>query len=107
MRAWRVVVIWALAWGVGSPDCFAQTNDKAALQKERDRITQQLKTTENLLNQAKRNRNDAAQQVVCSTRKLSCARSLCGTTRRRFGLWNAPCVAPTRSSERSKAMCRP
>ena len=42
---------------------WAQSDDKAALQKERDRITQQLKTTENLLNQAKRSRNDASQQV--------------------------------------------
>ena len=72
MRAWRVLlaVVWALAWGASSPDCVAQTNDKAALQKERDRITQQLKTTENLLNQAKRNRNDAAQQVGLLNKKI-------------------------------------
>ena len=40
-----------------------QTDDKAALQKERDRITQQLETTENLLGQARRNRADASSQV--------------------------------------------
>ena len=49
---------------------WAQTNDKAALQKERDRITQQLKTTENLLNQAKSSRNDAAQQVSLLNKKI-------------------------------------
>ena len=49
---------------------WAQTNDKAALQKERDRITQQLKTTENLLNQAKTSRNDAAQQVSLLNKKI-------------------------------------
>ena len=40
-----------------------QTDDKAALQKEKDRITQQLETTENLLGQARRNRADASSQV--------------------------------------------
>ena len=38
-------------------------NDKAALQLDRDRIDQQLKTTANLLEQAQNNRNTASQQV--------------------------------------------
>ena len=49
---------------------WAQSDDKAALQKERDRITQQLKTTENLLNQAKRNRNNASQKVRLLNKKI-------------------------------------
>ena len=48
---------------------WAQSDDKAALQKERDRITQQLKTTENLLNQAKRSRNNASQKVRLLNKK--------------------------------------
>ena len=60
------LTLWmGLAGGV-----WAQTDDKAALQKERDRITQQLKTTENLLNQAKRSRNDASQQVRLLNKKI-------------------------------------
>lgn len=49
---------------------WAQSDDKAALQKERDRITQQLKTTENLLNQAKRSRNNASQKVRLLNKKI-------------------------------------
>ena len=60
-----VLVLLAGAQGV-----WAQTGDKAALQKERDRITQQLKTTENLLSQAKRDRNNAAQQVSLLNKKI-------------------------------------
>ena len=51
-------------------DVWGQTSDKEALQKERDRITQQLKTTENLLKQAKSNRDDAAQQVSLLNKKI-------------------------------------
>ena len=60
------LTLWmGLAGGV-----WAQSDDKAALQKERDRITQQLKTTENLLNQAKRNRNNASQKVRLLNKKI-------------------------------------
>ena len=64
-QAVTVLVLLAGAQGV-----WAQTGDKAALQKERDRITQQLKTTENLLSQAKRDRNNAAQQVSLLNKKI-------------------------------------
>ena len=64
-QALAVLVLLAGAQGV-----WAQTGDKAALQKERDRITQQLKTTENLLSQAKRDRNNAAQQVSLLNKKI-------------------------------------
>ena len=46
-----------LTWGQSS------SQDKAALQQERDRITAQLKTTENLLTKARQNRADASSQV--------------------------------------------
>ncbi|MDP7434783.1 MAG: hypothetical protein QF427_00985, partial [Flavobacteriales bacterium] len=60
------LTLWmGLAGGI-----WAQSDDKAALQKERDRITQQLKTTENLLNQAKRSRNNASQKVRLLNKKI-------------------------------------
>ena len=59
-----------LALLAGVQGVWAQTGDKATLQKERDRITQQLKTTENLLSQAKRDRNNAAQQVSLLNKKI-------------------------------------
>ena len=46
-----------LTWGQTS------SQDKASLQQERDRITAQLKTTENLLTKARQNRADASSQV--------------------------------------------
>ena len=46
-----------LTWGQTS------SQDKAALQQERDRITAQLKTTENLLTKSRQNRADASSQV--------------------------------------------
>ena len=55
---------------------WAQSDDKAALQKERDRITQQLKTTENLLNQAKRSRNNASQKVRLLNKKIELQENL-------------------------------
>ena len=42
---------------------WGQTSDKASLQKERDRITKQLATTQALLTQAQSNRSDAAAVV--------------------------------------------
>ena len=53
-----------------------QTDDKAALQKERDRITQQLETTENLLGQARRNRADASSQVSLLDQQIQLRKKL-------------------------------
>lgn len=61
-----VIACLVMGWAGRS---WAQA-DKAVLQKERDRITQQLKTTENLLNQAKQSRNDASQQVSLLNKKI-------------------------------------
>ena len=63
-------VVAVLVLVAGAQGVWAQTGDKAALQKERDRITQQLKTTETLLSQAKRDRNNAAQQVSLLNKKI-------------------------------------
>ena len=49
---------------------WGQSSNKESLQKERDRISQQLKTTERLLNQAKSQRSDAAQQVSLLNNKI-------------------------------------
>jgi septal ring factor EnvC (AmiA/AmiB activator) len=62
-----LVPLVAMGWAV---DVWGQSTDKAALQKERDRIELQLKTTENLLKQAKSNRDDAAQQVSLLNKKI-------------------------------------
>lgn len=51
-------------------ELHGQSNEKVALQRERDRITEQLKTTENLLGQAKRNRDDAAAQVSLLNKQI-------------------------------------
>ena len=59
-----------MLFAVGMAQVWGQTNDKAALQKERDRITQQLKTTESLLTQAKQDRSNASQQVSLLNKKI-------------------------------------
>jgi len=62
LSARTVVVVW-MAWALSFSTAWGQKSDKAALQLERDRIDQQLKTTANLLEQAQKNRNNASQQV--------------------------------------------
>ena len=62
LSARTVAVVW-MAWALSFSAAWGQKSDKAALQLERDRIDQQLKTTANLLEQAQNNRNTASQQV--------------------------------------------
>ena len=52
-----------MAWAISCSSARGQNTDKAALQRDRDRIDQQLKTTANLIEQAQKNRNNASQQV--------------------------------------------
>lgn len=49
---------------------WGQTSDKASLQKERDRITKQLATTQALLTQAQSNRSDAAAKVSLLNKQI-------------------------------------
>lgn len=66
LRQWALgSACWLLLVGA-----LTGQNDKAALQKERDRITQQLATTESLLKQAKSNRSDAAAQVALLDKQI-------------------------------------
>ena len=62
LSARTMAVVW-MAWALSFSAAWGQKSDKAALQLERDRIDQQLKTTANLLEQAQNNRNTASQQV--------------------------------------------
>ena len=55
---------------------WAQTGDKAALQRERDRLTQQLATTENLLQQARSNRDNASAQVALLDQQIQLRQKL-------------------------------
>ena len=43
--------------------CAGTKHRQSRLQRDRDRIDQQLKTTANLIEQAQKNRNNASQQV--------------------------------------------